>query len=114
MSSISKVRQSIVLTASGQLQKLVNTDAGASTATNITKAQVMTIFGQASNSDAEIKIYNEIGSGATAKKLIFHGKFGTAANEVQEFKLPGVGIYADEGCYVALTNCDFCYVVGTF
>ena len=40
MSSISKVRQSIVLTASGQLQNLVNTDAGASTATNITKAQV--------------------------------------------------------------------------
>ena len=114
MSSISKVRQSIVLTASGQLQKLVNTDAGASTATNITKAQVMTIFGQASNSDAEIKIYNEIGSSATAKKLIFHGKFSSAADDVQEFKLPGVGIYANEGCYVALTNVDFCYVVGTF
>jgi len=114
MSSISKVRQSIVLTASGQLQKLVNTDAGASTATNITKAQVMTIFGQASNSDAEIKIYNEIGSSTTAAKLIFHGKFATAANEVQEFKLPGIGIYADTGCYVDLTNCDFCYVVGTF
>ena len=109
MSSISKVRQSVVLTASGQLQKLVG-----GSATNITKAQVMTIFGQASAADAEIKIYNEIGSGATAKKLIFHGKFGTAANEVQEFKLPGAGIYADEGCYVALTNCDFCYVVGTY
>ena len=114
MSSISKVRQSIVLTASGQLQKLVNTDAGASTATNITKAQVMTIFGQASNSDAEIKIYNEIGSSTTAAKLIFHGKFATAANEVQEFKLPGIGIYADVGAYVVLTNCDFCYVAGTF
>ena len=114
MSSISKVRQSIVLTASGQLQKLVNTKAGASTATNITKAQVMTVFGQASAADAEIKIYNEIGTGATAAKLIFHGKFGTAANNVHEFKMPGVGIYADTGCYVALTNCDFCYVVGTF
>ena len=111
MSSISKVRQSIVLTTSGQLQKL-NTSTGA--AMNITKAQVMTVYGQSSNSDAEIKIYNEIGSGATGKKLIFHGKFGTAANEVQEFKLPGVGIYANEGCYVALTNVDFCYVVGTF
>ena len=42
-------------------------------------------------------------------KLIFHGKFGTAANETEEFKLPGIGIYADTGCYVALTNCDFCY-----
>ena len=109
MSSISKVRQSVVLTSSGQLQKLVN-----GSATNITKAQVMTIFGQASAADAEIKIYNEIGSGATASKLIFHGKFGTAANNVHEFKMPGVGIYADTGCYVALTNCDFCYVVGTF
>ena len=111
MSSISKVRQSIVLTTSGQLQKL-NTSTGA--AMNITKAQVMTVYGQSSNSDAEIKIYNEIGSGATGKKLIFHGKFGTAANEVQDFKLPCVGIYADTGCYVVLTNVDFCYVVGTF
>ena len=49
MSSISKVRQSVVLTASGQLQKLVG-----GSATNITKAQVMTIFGQASAADAEI------------------------------------------------------------
>ena len=111
MSSISKVKQSIVLTTSGQLQKL-NTTSGA--AINITKAQVMTVYGMSSNSDAEIKIYNEIGSGATASKLIFHGKFGTAANETEEFKLPGIGIYADTGCYVALTNCDFCYVVGTF
>ncbi len=111
MSSISKVKQSIVLTTSGQLQKL-NTTSGA--AINITKAQVMTVYGMSSNSDAEIKIYNEIGSGATASKLIFHGKFGTAANEVQEFKLPGIGIYADVGAYVVLTNCDFCYVAGTF
>ena len=46
--------------------------------------------------------------------LIFHGKFGSAANAVQEFKLPGIGIYADVGAYVVLTNCDFCYVAGTF
>ena len=111
MASISKVKQSIVLTTSGQLQKLNPSDGSAM---NITKAQVMTVYGQSSNSDAEIKIYNEIGSGATGKKLIFHGKFGTAANEVQEFKLTGVGIYADTGCYVVLTNVDFCYVVGTF
>jgi len=111
MSSISKVRQSIVLTSSGQLQKL-NTSSGA--AMNITKAQVMTVYGMSSAANAEIKIYNEIGSSATAKKLIFHGKFSSAADDVQEFKLPGVGIYANEGCYVALTNVDFCYVVGTF
>ena len=111
MSSISKVRQSIVLTTSGQLQKL-NTSSGA--AMNITKAQVMTVYGMSSAANAQIKIYNEIGSSATAKKLIFHGKFSSAADDVQEFKLPGVGIYANEGCYVALTNVDFCYVVGTF
>ena len=110
MSSISKVKQSIVLTTSGQLQKL-NTTSGA--AINITKAQIMTVYGMSSNTDAEIKIYNEVGS-ATAKNLIFHGKFGSAANAVQEFKLPGIGIYADVGAYVVLTNCDFCYVAGAF
>ena len=114
MSITSKVRQSIVLSASGQIQKLVNTKAGASTATNITKAQIMNVFAQASAADAEIKIYNEIGSSATAAKLIFHGKFGTAANQVHEFKLPGAGIYADTGMYVVLANIDFFYVVGTF
>ena len=55
MSSISKVKQSIVLTTSGQLQKL-NTSSGA--AINITKAQIMTVYGMSSNTDAEIKIYN--------------------------------------------------------
>ena len=111
MSSISKVKQSIVLTTSGQLQKLNPSDGSA---INITKAQIMTVYGMSSNTDAEIKIYNEIGSDATAKLLIFHGKFGSSANAVQEFKLPGIGIYADTGCYVALTNCDFCYIAGTF
>jgi hypothetical protein len=31
-----------------------------------------------SAADAEIKLYNEIGAGATASALIFHGKFGAA------------------------------------
>jgi|TARA_Y100000114_G_scaffold31990_1_gene27548 hypothetical protein len=110
MSSISKVKQSIVLTSTGQLQKLKPSDGSA---ISITKAQIMTVYGMSSNTDAEIKIYNEVGS-ATAKNLIFHGKFGSAANAVQEFKLPGIGIYADVGAYVVLTNCDFCYVAGTF
>ena len=114
MSISSIVRQSIVLGASGQIQKLVNTKAGASTATNITKAQIMNVFAQASAADAEIKIYNEVGSSATASALIFHGKFGTAANEVHEFKLPGAGIYANTGMYAVLANIDFFYVVGTF
>ena len=116
MSITSKVRQTVVLTADGNLQSLVvdNTaNPTTGTATTIKKINIMTVFGQSSNSDAEIKIYNETGS-ATAKNLVFHGKFGTAANEVQEFKLPGAGIYCDDGAYVDLTNCDFCYVVGTF
>ena len=112
MSITSKVRQTVVLTSTGQLQGLVNT-ATTSTATNLTKINIMTVFAQSSDADAEIKIYNETGS-ATAKNLVFHGKFGAAANAVQEFKLPGAGIYCDDGAYVDLTNCDFCYVVGTF
>jgi len=113
MSITSKVRQSVVLTADGQVQKLINT-ATTSTATNITKANIMTVFAQSSAADGEIKLYNEIGSGVTASKLIFHGKFGTAANHVHEFKLPGAGIYADTGIYADLTNVDFFYIVGTF
>jgi len=109
MSITSKVRQSVVRTSSGQMQKLIS-----GTAANITKANIMNVFAQASAADAEIKIYNEIGSGATAAKLIFHGKFATAANQVHEFKLPGAGIYADTGMYVVLANIDFFYIVGTF
>jgi len=116
MSITSKVRQTVVLTADGNLQSLIVDNTAVpttATATNIKKINIMTVYGQSSNSDAEIKIYNETGS-ATAKNLVFHGKFGTAANEVQEFKLPGAGIYCDSGAYVDLTNCDFCYVIGTF
>ena len=114
MSITSKVRQTVVLTADGNLQSLVyNSLADTATATNIKQINIMNIFGMATAADAEIKIYNETGS-ATAKNLVFHGKFGAAANAVQEFKLPGAGIYCDDGAYVDLTNCDFCYVVGTF
>ena len=114
MGITSKVRQSVVLTADGQVQKLINTAAGASTATNITKANIMTVCAQASAADAEIKLYNEIGSGVTASKLIFHCRFSTVDKHTQEFKLPGAGIYADTGIYADLTNIDFFYIVGTF
>ena len=116
MSITSKVRQTVVLTADGNLQSLVmdNTAVPTSaTATNIEKINIMNIFAQSTNSDAEIKIYNETGS-ATAKNLVFHGKFATAANQVHEFKMPGAGIYADTGMYAVLANIDFFYVVGTF
>ena len=113
MSITSKVRQSIILAADGQVQKLINT-ASTSTAANITKANIMTVFAQSDDADGEIKLYNEIGTSKTASKLIFHGKFGAAANAVQEFKLPGAGIYADTGIYADLTNIDFFYIVGTF
>ena len=109
MSITSKVRQSVILAADGQVQSLVG-----GSATNITKANIMTVFAMSSAADGEIKLYNEIGSGVTASKLIFHGKFGTAANHVHEFKIPGAGIYADTGIYADLTNVDFFYIVGTF
>ena len=109
MGITSKVRQSVVLTADGQVTKLIS-----GSAANITKANIMTVCSQSSAADAEIKLYNEIGSGVTASKLIFHCKFGTVANHAQEFKLPGAGIYADTGIYADLTNIDFFYIVGTF
>ena len=109
MSITSKVRQSVVLTADGQVQSLVG-----GSAANITKANIMTIFAMSSAADGEVKLYNDIGSGTTASKLIFHGKFGTAANHVHEFKIPGAGIYADTGIYADVTNVDFLYIVGTF
>jgi hypothetical protein len=109
MSITSKVRQSVILAADGQVQALVG-----GSAANITKANIMTVFAQSSAADGEIKLYNEIGAGVTASKLIFHGKFGTAANHVHEFKIPGAGIYADTGIYADLTNVDFFYIVGTF
>ena len=109
MGVTSKVRQSVVLAADGQVQKLIS-----GSAANITKANIMTVFAQCDDVDGEIKLYNEVGTGKTASKLIFHGKFGAAANAVQEFKLPGAGIYADTGIYADLTNIDFFYIVGTF
>ena len=114
MSITSKVRQTVVLTADGNLQSLVyNSLADTAAATNIKQINIMNIFGMATAADAEIKIYNETGS-ATAKNLVFHGKFGAAADAVHEFKLPGAGIYCDDGAYAVLTNIDFFYVVGTF
>ena len=109
MGITSKVKQSVILAADGQVQKLIS---GA--AANITKANIMTVFAQCDDVDGEIKLYNEIGSAGTAAKLIFHGKFGTAANHIHEFNLPGAGIYADTGIYADLTNIDFFYIVGTF
>ena len=74
----------------------------------------MRIYGQASAADAEIKLYNEIGTAKTASALIFHGKFSNTSNREWEFSLPGAGIYADTGIYADLNNCDFFYIVGTF
>ena len=109
MSITSKVRQSVILAADGQVQKLIN-----GTATNIGSANILSIFAQSTAADGEVKLYNEADASKTAAKLIFHGKFGTAANHVHEFKLPGAGIYADTGIYADLTNVDFFYIVGTF
>jgi hypothetical protein len=109
MGITSKVRQSVILAADGQVQKLIS-----GSAANITKANIMTVYAMSSAINGEIKLYNEIGSAGTAAQLIFHGKFGAAADAVQEFKLPGAGIYADTGLYADLTNCDFCYIIGTF
>lgn len=109
MSITSKVTQSVVLTEDGQVQKLVN---GA--ATNIIKANILSVYAQSTAADGEIKLYNESDDSKTAAKLIFHGKFGEAANIVQEFKIPASGIAVTDGIYADLTNVDFFYIIGTF
>ena len=109
MSITSKVRQSVVLTGDGQVQKLIN-----GTATDIGPANILSVFAQASNSDAEIKLYNESDNSKTAAKLVFHGKFGADDNAVHEFKIPAAGIYASDGVYADVTNVDFFYIIGTF
>ena len=109
MSITSKVRQSVVLTADGQVQKLVQ-----GSAANIGSANILSVFAQSTAADAEVKLYNEADASKTAGKLIFHGKFSTAANHVHEFKIPAAGIYASDAVYADLTNVDFFYIIGTF
>ena len=109
MSSFSDVKQSIPLTTDGLAQKYVNT-----TATNITGGRIMYIYGQATDADAEIKIYDEADGSKTASKLVFHAKFSNADNHGQSFEVPGDGIKCDAGMYVDLTNCDFCTIIGTY
>ena len=109
MAITSNVKQTIPLTTDGLAQKYVGTSA-----TNITKARIMNVYGQASAADAEIKIYDEAVGSKTASKLVFHVKFSNADNHGQSFVVPGAGIYCNAGMYVDLTNCDFCVIIGTF
>jgi len=103
------VRQTIALAADGQLQKYVGT-----TATDITKARIMSVQAQSSAADGSVKIYNEADDSKTAAALVFEAKWGTAANEALSIRLPGEGIYCNAGMYADLTNCDFLVVTGTF
>ena len=107
--STQNVKQSIPLTGDGLAQKYITT-----TATNITKARIMSVTGQATAADAEIKIYNEADASKTAIQLVFYAKFSNADNHGQSFIIPGEGIYCSAGMYVDLTNCDFCTIIGTF
>ena len=109
MAITSNVKQTIPLTADGSAQKYVKT-----TATNITKARIMNVYGQASAADAEIKIYDEADGSKTASKLVFHVKFSNADNHGQSFVVPGEGIYCNAGMYVDVTNCDHVTIIGTF
>ena len=109
MAITSNVKQTIPLTTDGSAQKYVKT-----TATNITKARIMNVYGQASAADAEIKIYDEADDSKTASKLVYHVKFSNADNHGQSFTIPGEGIYCDAGMYVDVTNCDHVTIIGTF
>ena len=103
------VRQTIALTADGQMQKYVGT-----TATTITKARIMAVQAQSTAAGGSVKIYNEADSTKTASKLVFEAQWGTADNSDFSVKIPGDGIYCDAGMYADLTNCDFLVVTGAF
>jgi hypothetical protein len=109
MSITSKVKQSVVLAADGQVQKLIS-----GVATNIGKASILSVFAQSTAADGEVKLYNESDGSKTAARLIFHGKFGAGDNAVHEFKIPAAGIYASDGIYADVTNVNFLYIIGTF
>ena len=103
------VRQTIALTADGQLTKYAS-----GSAVTITKARIMSVQAQSDAADGSVKIYNESSSSKTASKLVFEAKWGTADNTEFSVKIPGEGIYCDTGMYADLTNCDFLVVTGTF
>ena len=68
--AIGNVRQTIALTADGQMQKYVGT-----TATTITKARIMAVQAQATAAGGSVKIYNEADSSKTASKLVFEAQW---------------------------------------
>jgi len=103
------VRQTIALTADGQITKYAS-----GSAVTITKARIMAVQAQSSAADGSVKIYNEADSSKTASALVFEAKWGTADNTEISIKVPGEGIYCDTGMYADLTNCDFLVVIGTF
>ena len=103
------VRQTIALAADGQLQKYVGT-----TATDITKARIMSVQAQATAAGGSVKIYNEADDSKTAAALVFEAQWGTADNSDLSVRIPGEGIYCNTGMYADLTNCDFLVVTGTF
>ena len=103
------VRQTIALTADGQMTKYAS-----GSAVTITKARIMAVQAQSSAADGSVKIYNESDSSKTASALVFEAKWGTADNSDFYVKIPGEGIYCNTGMYADLTNCDFLVVTGTF
>ena len=103
------VRQTIALTADGQITKYAS-----GSAVTITRARIMSVQAQSSAADGSVKIYNESDSSKTASALVFEAKWGTADNSDFYVKIPGEGIYCDTGMYADLTNCDFLVVTGTF
>ena len=103
------VRQTIAITADGQITKYAS-----GSAVTISKARIMAVLAQSSAADGSVKIYNEADSSKTASALVFEAKWGTADNTEISIKIPGEGIYCDTGMYADLTNCDFLVVTGAF
>jgi len=99
----SDVKVTVPLTSSGQLQGYIGSGAGS--ATNLGPIRIKSIQAQASAADASIKIYD--GTSASGTKLLIEFKFGSAANESFDQRLPSDGVRFSTGAYVVLANCDF-------
>jgi len=99
----SDVKVTVPLTSTGQLQGYIGSGAGS--ATNLGPIRIKSIQAQTSAADASIKIYDV--TSASGTKLLIEFKFGSAANESFDQRLPSDGVRFVIGDYVLLANCDF-------
>ena len=93
------VKASVALTSDGRLQGFIG-----GSAANLGPIRIKTIQMQASDADAEVKIYDNTAASGVIK---IHHKFGTAANQALVVNFDGDGVRFETAAFVDVTNCDF-------